>query len=414
MSALRKRRYAAGMSMIELMVAMAISLIGTIIIFQVFEVSEGIRRTTTSGGDAQQNGVIGLYVIENDLRNAGMGFNDTSYAGCNAVAYDALRPTATTYSIPMVPVSITGGAAATTPDALSIFYGSQYLVADSTTITAATSGVNNVKIIATGRYGYRTGDMLLLYQPGTTVCELMEVTALPLLPASSVGDEIVHLQTAYNLDWVAGGSVGTTSRFNPSAGAQAFSGTGVSATRVFNIGNPYDAKGTFAPNGPTTPVYNTYRINANTLTSTSLFWNTEQSIADNVVHMRALYGLDDGGNNGTVTYNATYAAGDGIVDRYVDAATFNTLPAATRYQYLAAVRVVLVARSALPEKPAAGAGAPCDTTTAYPTWVGTAWAGSPQNFRTQLDLSADADWMCYRYKTFETTIPLRNWLWKSS
>src|SRR5258705_78751 len=57
----------AGMSMVELMVAMAIALIGTIIIFQVFEVSEGIRRTTTSGGDAAQNGAIGLYVIENDL-----------------------------------------------------------------------------------------------------------------------------------------------------------------------------------------------------------------------------------------------------------------------------------------------------------------------------------------------------------
>jgi type IV pilus assembly protein PilW len=91
MQAIRARRYAAGMSMVELMVAMAIALIGTIIIFQVFEVSEGIRRTTTSGGDAQQNGVIGLYVVENDLRNAGMGFNDTSYAGCNATAFDNLR-----------------------------------------------------------------------------------------------------------------------------------------------------------------------------------------------------------------------------------------------------------------------------------------------------------------------------------
>src|SRR5258707_12885155 len=91
MSALRSRRTAQGMSMVELMVAMAIALIGVIIIFQVFEVSEGIRRTTTSGGDAQQNGAIGLYVIENDLRNAGMAFNDTPYPGCNASAVDSFR-----------------------------------------------------------------------------------------------------------------------------------------------------------------------------------------------------------------------------------------------------------------------------------------------------------------------------------
>jgi type IV pilus assembly protein PilW len=410
MNAIRRRRTAQGMSMVELMVAMAIALIGTIIIFQVFEVSEGIRRTTTSGGDAQQNGVIGLFVIENDLRNAGMGINDTSYAGCNAVANDSGRPTATSYTIPVVPVSITGGATAATPDQLSVFYGSQYRVADSTTITATmASGLANVKVVPSGRYGYRPGDMLLLFQPGTTICELMEVTAL-------VGtDEIAHLNTAYNLD-VTQGSAGVTSRFNPGAGSQVFGGTGVNATRVFNIGNPYDSTGTFNSSGATTPVYNTYKINASTLTSTSLFWNVEQPVADNIVHMRALYGLDDGVNNNTVTYNAVYAAGDGIVDRFVDAATFNLLPAATRYQYLASVRVVLVARSALPEKPSAGAGQPCDTTTAYPTWTGTQWdaANSALAFKTELDLSADANWKCYRYKTFETNIPLRNWLWKSS
>jgi len=79
--------------MVELMVAMLIGLIGMIIIFQVFEVSEGIKRTTTSGGDAHRNGAIALYVMEHDLRNAGMGFNDVSYAGCKIVAYDSQRAT---------------------------------------------------------------------------------------------------------------------------------------------------------------------------------------------------------------------------------------------------------------------------------------------------------------------------------
>src|SRR5215212_2171576 len=154
---IRARRFSAGMSMVELMVAMAIALIGTIIIFQVFEVSEGIRRTTTSGGDAQQNGAIGLYVMENDLRNAGMGFNDTPYAGCNVAAYDATR-VPTTYTMLMSPVSIVGGGANTAADTLSIFYGSQYVVANST-LVLATMGTPfaNVKIAASGRYGFREG-----------------------------------------------------------------------------------------------------------------------------------------------------------------------------------------------------------------------------------------------------------------
>jgi type IV pilus assembly protein PilW len=56
----------------------------------------------------------------------------------------------------------------------------------------------------------------------------------------------------------------------------------------------------------------------------------------------------------------------------------------------------------------------CDTTTAAPRWSGSDWAGSPWNFNVALDLSADENWRCYRYKTFETTVTLRNWIWANS
>ena len=395
------------MSMVELMVAMAIALIGTIIIFQVFEVSEGIRRTTTSGGDAQQNGAIGLYVIENDLRNAGMGFNDTPYAGCNATGFDSLR-VPQNFNLLMAPVQITAGAGNTLPDTLSIFYGSQYVISNSTTITAAMATPSaNVKVIPSGRYGFRTGDLLLLFEPGTAFCELMEVTAMP------GSDEITHDSTAYTLDWVTSGPVGVTSRFNPGGGAtHNFAGVGAGATRVYNIGNFYDDNGAFNYNGPTAPVFNTYTVAGNNLTATSRFaGGAGVPIADNIVHMRALYGLDDGVNNNTVTLNPFYVAGDGIVDRWVDATTFDAM-ATKPWQYIAAVRVVIVARSVNAEKPVGGGG--CDATAAAPTWSGTALGAGPFNFQTSLDLSADANWQCYRYKTFETTIPLRNWIWKSS
>jgi type IV pilus assembly protein PilW len=149
------------------------------------------------------------------------------------------------------------------------------------------------------------------------------------------------------------------------------------------------------------------------------------SVADNIVHMRALYGLDDGNNDATVPYNVTPTAGDGIVDRYVDAATFNALlalvppPVPTPWARLIAVRIALVSRSALPEKPSSGKlSDPCDATTAEPQWTGTPWAGAPFNYQTRLDVSSSVaapdDWKCYRYRVFETTIPLRNWIWKAS
>src|SRR5690349_1549927 len=82
-----------GFSIVELMVAMLIGLIGMVIIFQVFQTSEAIKRTTTSGGDSEQNGVIALYTMERDLKNAGMGFNDTSFVGCDMIGWDANRST---------------------------------------------------------------------------------------------------------------------------------------------------------------------------------------------------------------------------------------------------------------------------------------------------------------------------------
>ena len=69
----------AGFSLVEILVAMVISLLGTIIIFQVFSVSEGIKRTTTSGGDAQQNGLLALVSIEREARMAGFGINFVTY-----------------------------------------------------------------------------------------------------------------------------------------------------------------------------------------------------------------------------------------------------------------------------------------------------------------------------------------------
>jgi hypothetical protein len=57
-----------------------------------------------------------------------------------------------------------------------------------------------------------------------------------------------------------------------------------------------------------------------------------------------------------------------------------------------------------------------------PIWTGTPWANNPLRYNTHLDLSTTGDpnaasldnWTCYRYRLFETTIPLRNWIWKAA
>src|SRR6266850_2344679 len=390
-----------GFSMVELMVAMLIGLIGMIIIFQVFEVSEGIKRTTTSGGDAQQNGAIALYVMEHDLRNAGMGFNDVSYAGCKVVAYDSKRA-APDFTMKLVPVSITPGATAKVPDQFTVLYGSGALVANPTVLTTIMADGNSDLLVA-NPYATRPGDLLLLLWPATlNDCSLVEVTGQP------ASNRFEHKPGApYQL---LGTLTNETARFNRPGGLTvAYGGVGSTTgnvTRVYNLGNLYEPA-----NRANIPVNNTYAIDAsNALTVTAAFVSKDAQsapltspVADNIVHMRALYGVDDGVGDASVTIKngGVNVAGDGLVDRFVDAATFNAL-ATPPWQSLIAVRVAIVARSALSEK-ATGAGGACETTMAFPTWSGGTF-----------DLSADPNWQCYRYRVFETTVPLRNWIWKSS
>jgi type IV pilus assembly protein PilW len=418
---------ARGFSLVELMVAMLIGLIGMIIIFQVFEVSEGIKRTTTSGGDAQQNGAVALYVLEHDLRNAGMGFNDVSNAGCGILAYDSSRATPD-FNLMLVPALICApgstnpggncpgtGTAGTSPDQLTVFYGSQPLIANASQL-----GVNmaaaDLQVQLNNTYAYRPGDLLVLQQPASgNNCSLIETTAIlsTTVTRSPAG-------TTYPLN--IGSQV--LARMNKPGGMGVpYGGVGsANVSRAYNLGNFNDPA-----SGAATPVYNTYAINSsNSLTVSSAFVIDPATrapqvtaVADNIVHMRALYGLDDGINDGSVTFAGTFVAGDGLVDRFVSATTFNA--AGAPWQSIIAVRVAIVARSALAEKPRGSNGANCDATTdgtegpsvpdQRPVWSGGV-----------IDVSATGDpsptsmlyWKCYRYRVFETTVPLRNWIWKSS
>ena len=102
-------------------------------------------------------------------------------------------------------------------------------------------------------------------------------------------------------------------------------------------------------------------------------------IANNIVSLRAEYGHD--------TSNPM----DGIVDAY-DRTTPTT---ACGWVKTSAIRLALVARSAQFEKTA--------VTAAAPTWEGTADIA--------FDLSGYANWQKYRYKVFQTVVPIRNVSW---
>jgi type IV pilus assembly protein PilW len=107
------------------------------------------------------------------------------------------------------------------------------------------------------------------------------------------------------------------------------------------------------------------------------------AIESNIVSMRAQYGVD------------TSVPMDGYVDGYQQAVPTVSGNNNCNLARISAVRVALVARSAEFEK--------TTVTLAEPTWSGSAGAA--------IDVSSNASWQNYRYKVFETAIPLRNIAW---
>lgn len=96
----------AGLSLVDVMVGMVIALVATIIIFQVFGVSEQIKRSTTGGSDASQNAAQAMMALEHAVKMAGYGFNASDV---NAVP-------------PFVPLVVNFAAAANQPDSISVTY----------------------------------------------------------------------------------------------------------------------------------------------------------------------------------------------------------------------------------------------------------------------------------------------------
>ena len=85
-------------------------------------------------------------------------------------------------------------------------------------------------------------------------------------------------------------------------------------------------------------------------------------------------------------------------------------PVAANVARIKAVRVAVVARSSLKERPSTPGGV-CDATPSASAPNYPQWAGGAIDVTKNPDGTANADWMCYRYKVYQTTIPLRNIMW---
>ena len=113
----------AGFSLIELMVGALIGLIATVIIFQMFAVSESQKRATTGASDSMQSGTQAMFQVERDVALAGYGLSKHLF-GCTINGwYDSGVPGGQLLKFVLVPVFITNGAG-NQSDSVTVFSAS--------------------------------------------------------------------------------------------------------------------------------------------------------------------------------------------------------------------------------------------------------------------------------------------------
>ena len=365
----------AGMSLVEVLVAVAIGLIGILVITQAYLASDSFNRSTMGEGGAQTNGTIALFTIERDVRQAGYGMADSRIMGCDINwFYDpnySANLGGTLPNITLAPVVITQTPGA--PDAITVMYSNKANRMIPGSLTAPMP-LPSSELNVDGTVGYSVGDKVLLVSNTTPiVCSLEQVTTVQ--PSSA---KMQH-------------NPGVTAPYNP-AGGGLFPAYGKDSL-VFDLGDA---------------IIRTYEITNNNLQAADTMLvaagGAPTDLVNGIVDLRAQYGKDNGVNNGTVT-NTTYAANDGIIDGFD-----NTAPVtAADWTQVLAVRIAVLARSGNYEKPSVSGGN-CDATTVLPTWSGS--AASPFNAVDVATVTSQA--RCFRYRVFETVVPLRNMIWRAS
>lgn len=372
----------SGFSLVDIMVGMVVGLLTMLAIMQSYAAFEGQKRTTTTGMEAQENALMALHAMETDIRQAGYGLVTSGALACGG-GINAYNNGVTTLGTLFIPIQITNGGAGSS-DTLTATYSTSSTGGVPANIVTAMPNSSAVLTVNTGN-GINVGDLVLVSTPGSGLpCSQLAVTQVQ---AQANGANVIHN---------SGLSI-----YNPPGGQNIFPAAGYGTSPqsvVLNMGQM---------------VQNQYQVLCSSLTATNLattapgsctnsssFTNTTP-LASNIVNIQAQYGIAP--------------AASQSVNCWVNAATGNACDAgdwtaagltATQANVarIKAIRVAVVARSSLMERADLATNActatPSNTAANYPTWDG----GT-------IDVTADPNWRCYRYKVYQTIIPMRNILW---
>ncbi len=385
----RSARTQRGMSLIDVLVGMVIGLIGMIVVLQSFSTFEAQKRTTTVSTDAQESGLMALTTIEREMRLAGYGMYYANQAICSTMRQWANTDVETVPNL--LPVAVTNGASDTSDTLTLTFSTSSFGATPSQIQVDFNGGVPEIVVDNTvNNKVFKLGDYLMVGKPSdaTRPCVRLQVSGVR--------------QDPYNPKMLALRiEQGTTAPANPPldklkvllpAGGYTNDPDVSKASVVSNMATmrrvTYSVQLDASRNG--------------TLQSRDLTAGTDPvAIADGIVNMQVQYGIST-------------TAQTREVSSWVNATGSWANPAAADMGRIKALRVAVVARSQLKEKDVVtGVEMSCANTSGTNTNGPCAWRDTTASPAPIIDLSGDPDWQRYRYRVYETIVPLRNVMWQS-
>lgn len=368
----KHRRTCLGFTLVELMVGLLVGLVSTLAITQILLASEGQKRTTVSGSDAQVSGILAMDTLRNSIQMAGYGYaNLKQTVGC---PLDAQFNGAAIAGFPanLVPVVITDGAS-DAPDSIRVLASSKSTFSVPLNVIglgyvpgAAPLGTA-FPVMSAG--GVSANDFLITYKDSASHCQVFQATN------------------------VATGQIGriTDAHWN----ADAFPNLTVPANSfLLNMGTFEDVRYSVSDAG--TLQFNRLQIAADFTPS----YSGNVNLYSNIVNLQAYYGKAS-------TFDVASNTPGPITD-------WNTTQPATNTDWLKtlAIRVALVSRSDQYEKEVVTSADPLWDVGANSSITGASTCGTSKCITLKIPRAAGStDWQHYRYKVFDSVIPMRNMLW---
>ena len=369
-----------GFSLIDVMVGIVIALVAMLVVYQVFAVGEGFKRNTTAIGEAQVNGLLASFALGLQLANSGNALATAAQDLASCPDHALTEPDLTkrfAKSWRPIPILIFDSGADDTPDSFLVNYST------STTLVAPALGITS----SAGTYVVQSPNGFHPLKGNTTgeredliVAIAMPPNADPLDPAAKCEAARVDLVTP-----------STTAACMAAQGCVelSYTGTALGTTpySVFNMGAAADAQ----------KIAYDIDVAKAVLRSTRLIDDKGQlpnpalspiPIASNIVNMKLQYGID--------------TDSDGMLDDWVPATGAwapDVLLSASiaKLNQIKAVRMGVIVRSDQFDK---------NYNVDVP-W--SMFSGANQLSGTFLkSVSPPGNW---RYRPYETVIPLRNEMW---